>query len=92
MNTDDDVQINYQGNPYCFYGENLSIQKNFEKVEDVVTFLLTEIEICEGKADMFTKNWIYDVCKCFLLNEDPWDVSGNQEYSATLVNDGKNKE
>ena len=85
MNTDDDCPIKYEGRDYCFYGENLNISIEGSSALDCVSKLLTRIEVGEGKADQFTKAWLFTAISSILKGDyEPRGYSGNQEFTMWL--------
>ena len=83
MNTDDDAEIIFEGQSYCFYGSDLKIARRFETLEKARQFIKKEIVVPKGyKASTFTRNWL-DTCADDMVGNDDNDFSysGNQEFS-----------
>ena len=59
MDTDDDCEIEYLGNRYCYYAEDLVILKMFSTREACYDFLTTEIKVVDGgKLSRNVKDYI----------------------------------
>lgn len=87
MNSDDDAEIQYDGNKYCFYCENLRITKGFDSLQEVKNFILNKIVVTPGfKATDFTKTFLAECCEFIDEGEFPFvhSYSGNQEYEFEL--------
>jgi hypothetical protein len=84
--TDDDAEIKYKGNSYCWYSDDLRICKHFETSEDIIKFIQTEIEVVEGyKATELVKLFLKECCE--LIEDDgeaDYSYSGNQEIDFSV--------
>jgi hypothetical protein len=79
MDTDDDCELEYEGERYCFYGPDLKILKRF-KTQNEAILHIKEIKVKpDGKASVWTEQWLAD-CMDSLYHEDTCSRSGNQTY------------
>jgi hypothetical protein len=79
MDTDDDCELEYEGERYCYYGADLKILKRF-KTQDEAILHIKEIKVKPGgKASIWTELWLGDVMDS-LYTDDTCACSGNQTY------------
>ena len=63
IDTDDDAELRYKGNRYCFYGEDLRISKSFDTLTQMIAYLDKEIEVVKGgKATDWVEQFLNDSC------------------------------
>lgn len=89
MNTDDDLKIIYEGEEYCYYGNDLHISKYFRTIEACKEHL-REIEILpKYKASDMTQEFIDDFINDINVYEYNDTIeksySGNQEYLISIT-------
>ena len=84
IDTDDDAEIKYKGNSYCWYADDLRINKSFNTRTEMVEYLAKEVEVVEGgKATDWVKEFISTSCREVMAHnfEDgsfDHDTCGNQ--------------
>lgn len=85
MDTDDDTEIMYLGDPYGLYGTNLTIKRQFDSREDVLVHLTESLKVVHGgKADEFTKDWIEESIQRLSNDEEADFIEGNQTYFVSI--------
>lgn len=84
--TDDDAELIYKGNPYCWYSDDLRICKTFDSCKDIIKFINTEITVSEGyKATDLVKFFLKECCELIEdenVADNSW--SGNQEMEFSV--------
>lgn len=79
IDTDDDAQITFEGKDYCYYGDNLKVQRTFRTVQECYDFLKTEIIIKPGfKVSNALTEWIDEFIETHKKGEDWFGIHGNQ--------------
>ena len=90
IDTDDDCRIEYNGKEYCFYGDELVINRSFETLEECANFLTDEIKVLPGmKASQYVEEWIVECATGILSGEYNFYTSGNQVMSIDVEDKGE---
>lgn len=85
IDTDDDALIQFEGNLYCFYGEDLDINRTFDTVEECYAFLQTKIEIMPGfKVSECLEDWIETFIDHHKAGKDWYGIHGNQTVEISI--------
>ena len=84
MSTDDDCELTYKGEKFCFYNWDLKISESFKTQEEALEHLKL-IKVREGdKASKWTVQWLGDCAERLRQGETSVTHSGNQEYDIEL--------
>jgi hypothetical protein len=87
IDTDDDAELKYKGNSYCWYSDDLRINKSFDTLTQLIDYLTKEVEVVEGgKATDWVREFINTSCQEVIEHnfEDGsfnHDTCGNQEMT-----------
>jgi len=86
IDTDDDAQITFEGKNYCFYGDDLRIQRTFRTVQECYDFVKTAIVIKPGfKVSKALTEWIDDFIETHKRGEDWFGIHGNQTVEIEII-------
>jgi len=84
MSTDDDCELTYKGEKFCFYNWDLKISESFKTQEEAIEHLKL-IKVSDGdKASKWTAQWLVDCAEKLRNGEGTASHSGNQTYDVEL--------
>jgi hypothetical protein len=84
MFTDDDCELTYKGDKYCFYNWDLKFVERFTTKEEAIEHLkLIHVNVGD-KASKWTTEWLADCAEKLRQGETQVTFNGNQEYDIEL--------
>ena len=79
IDTDDDALVIFEGNRYCFYGDDLDVHREFRTIKECYEFLRADILIPPGyKVSESLGEWIEEFIDMHQRGYDWQGVHGNQ--------------